>query len=70
MQELIDGLESLELRSMETLHHLHALERTKIEEDFRKGRDAVRQRLLDGVEERRRRIREDKESTGDIVAGE
>lgn len=26
--------------------------------------------MLDGVEERRRKIREDKESVGDVVAGE
>lgn len=52
-----------------TLHHLHSLERQKIEDDFKKGRELVRQRLLDGVEERRRKIREDKESTGDVVAG-
>jgi hypothetical protein len=53
-----------------SLIHLHALERQRIEDDHRKGRELVRQRLLDGVEERRRKIREDKESVGDIVAGE
>jgi hypothetical protein len=46
------------------------MERQKVEDDFKKGRDLVRQRLLDGVEERRRKIREDKESVGDVVAGE
>jgi hypothetical protein len=54
----------------DSLHHLYSLERQKIEDDFKKGRDLVRQRLLDGVEERRRKIREDKESVGDVVAGE
>lgn len=54
----------------DSLHHLYSLERQKIEDDFKKGRDLVRQRLLDGVEERRRKIREDKESVGDVVAGQ
>ena len=56
--------------SNDSLHHLYSLERQKIEDDFKKGRDLVRQRLLDGVEDRRRKIREDKESVGDVVAGE
>jgi len=54
----------------DTLQHLHSIEKQKIEDDFKKGRELVRQRLLDGVEERRRKIREDKESVGDVVAGE
>jgi hypothetical protein len=53
-----------------TLQHLYSIEKQKIEDDFKKGRELVRQRLLDGVEERRRKIREDKESLGDVVAGE
>jgi hypothetical protein len=54
----------------DTLQHLYSIEKQKIEDDFKKGRELVRQRLLDGVEERRRKIREDKESVGDVVAGE
>ena len=61
---------SLVTRRNDSLHHLYSLERQKIEDDFKKGRDLVRQRLLDGVEDRRRKIREDKESVGDVVAGE
>jgi hypothetical protein len=48
---------------------LYQVERQKIEDEYKKSRDLVRQRLLDGLEERRRKIREDKETVNDIVAG-
>ncbi|KAJ9103342.1 hypothetical protein QFC19_004440 [Naganishia cerealis] len=47
---------------------LYQVERQKIEDEYKKSRELVRQRLLDGLEERRRKIREDKETTNDIVA--
>jgi hypothetical protein len=58
-----------DLIRLESTHRLYELERQKIEDEFKRGREAVRQRLLDQVEERRRKIKEEKESTGDIVAG-
>ncbi len=39
-------------------------ERDRVEEEWRKGRDRVRERLLEGVEERRRRAREEKDGEG------
>lgn len=45
------------------------MERQKIQDEYKKSRELVRQRLLDGLEERRRKIREDKETVNDIVAG-
>ncbi len=41
----------------------------KIEDEYKKSREAVRARLLDQIEERRRKVKEEKESTGDVVAG-
>lgn len=41
-------------------------ERERVEEEWRKGRDRVRERLLEGIEERRRRAREEKEGEGTI----
>ncbi|KAJ7068643.1 hypothetical protein C8F01DRAFT_1208128 [Mycena amicta] len=42
-------------------------ERQRVEEEYKRGRDRVRERLLEGIEERRRRARDDKDSeaTGD-----
>ncbi|KAI5121884.1 hypothetical protein M0805_001090 [Coniferiporia weirii] len=39
-------------------------ERDRVEDEWRKGRDRVRERLLEGIEERRRRAREEKDSEG------
>jgi hypothetical protein len=57
-------------RRMESARKLFAVERQKIQDEYKKSRELVRQRLLDGLEERRRKIREDKETVNDIVAGE
>ncbi len=51
------------------MQRAYEAERSKIEEDCRRAREAARQRCLDQVEERRRKIKEDKESTGDVVTG-
>ncbi|KAG6330733.1 hypothetical protein ID866_8357, partial [Astraeus odoratus] len=56
----------------ETKNSLHAIqtaydeERDRVEEEWRKGRDRVRERLLEGIEERRRRAREEKEGEGAV----
>ncbi|EJD43738.1 hypothetical protein AURDEDRAFT_114544 [Auricularia subglabra TFB-10046 SS5] len=42
-------------------------ERDKVESEWRKGLDRVRERLLEGVEERRKRAREEKDGEGIIV---
>ncbi|KAG6833001.1 hypothetical protein H0H87_012587 [Tephrocybe sp. NHM501043] len=39
-------------------------EQERVEEEWRKGRERVRERLLEGIEERRRRAREEKEGEG------
>ncbi|KAF5383658.1 hypothetical protein D9615_003845 [Tricholomella constricta] len=39
-------------------------ERERVEDEWRRGRERVRERLLEGVEERRRRAREEKEGEG------
>ncbi|KAH0836453.1 hypothetical protein J3R83DRAFT_8060 [Lanmaoa asiatica] len=41
-------------------------ERGRVEEEWRKGRVRVRERLLEGIEERRRRAREEKEGEGAV----
>ncbi len=39
-------------------------ERERVEEEWKRGRDRVRERLLEGIEERRRKAREEKEGEG------
>ncbi|KAF7332353.1 hypothetical protein MKEN_00117000 [Mycena kentingensis (nom. inval.)] len=39
-------------------------ERARVEEEYQRGRHRVRERLLEGIEERRRRAREDKDGEG------
>ncbi|KAF9482644.1 hypothetical protein BDN70DRAFT_911604 [Pholiota conissans] len=41
-------------------------ERERVEEEWRRGRERVRERLLEGIEERRRRAREEKEGDGTL----
>lgn len=41
-------------------------ERERVEEEWRRGRDRVRERLMEGIEERRRRAREEKEGEGTV----
>jgi len=42
-------------------------ERSRVEEQWKKGHDRVRERLLEGIEERRKRAREEKEGEGTVV---
>ncbi|KAF8878876.1 hypothetical protein BD779DRAFT_1612984 [Infundibulicybe gibba] len=41
-------------------------ERERVEEEWKRGRDRVRERLMEGIEERRRRAREEKEGEGTL----
>jgi hypothetical protein len=48
---------------------MYESERETVEAQYWDARDQVRQRLLGAVEERRRKLREEKEG-GDVVTGE
>ena len=39
-------------------------EKERIEDEFRKGQEKIRDRLLEGIEERRRKAREEKDGEG------
>ncbi|KAH7924312.1 hypothetical protein BV22DRAFT_1091218 [Leucogyrophana mollusca] len=52
--------------SLEMVQTAYEEEREKVEEEWRKGRDRIRERLLEGIEERRRRAREEKEGEGTV----
>ncbi|KAJ9095622.1 hypothetical protein QFC21_005493 [Naganishia friedmannii] len=64
----LDSIDTQYEYKLSSARKLYQVERQKIEDEYKKSRDLVRQRLLDGLEERRRKIREDKETANDIVA--
>ncbi|KAI6139805.1 hypothetical protein BKA82DRAFT_1001324 [Pisolithus tinctorius] len=62
-------LTQLDLEAKHSLHTTQTAyeeERERVEEEWRKGRDRVRERLLEGIEERKRRAREEKEGEGAV----
>lgn len=59
-------LECEERHSIDSAQIAYNEERERVEEEWRKGRDRVRERLLEGIEERRCRAREDKEGEGTL----
>ena len=56
-----------EKHAIEVVQTAYDEERERVEEEWRKGRDRIRERLLEGIEERRRRAREEKESDGPVA---
>ena len=56
-----------EKHALEVVQTAYDEERERVEEEWRKGRDRIRERLLEGIEERRRRAREEKESDGPVA---
>lgn len=63
---ILAQLESEENHAIGCAQIAYNEERERVEEEWRKGRDRVRERLLEGIEERRRRAREDKEGEGTL----
>lgn len=55
-----------EKHGLAAIETAHDEERERVEEEWRKGRVRVRERLLEGIEERRRRAREEKEGEGAV----
>ncbi|KAG0698248.1 hypothetical protein DFH29DRAFT_942495 [Suillus ampliporus] len=55
-----------EKHALESVQTAYEEERERVEEEWRKGRDRIRERLLEGIEERRRRAREEKEGEGTV----
>lgn len=61
---LLAQYEFEERYSIECAQVAYDEERERVEEEWRRGRERVRERLLEGIEERRRRAREEKEGEG------
>ncbi|KAJ7793572.1 hypothetical protein B0H14DRAFT_2925946 [Mycena olivaceomarginata] len=63
---LLVQLETEEKHALDCAHMAYEEERQRVEDEWRQGRDRVRVRLLEGIEERRRRAREEKEGEGTV----
>jgi len=55
-----------ERNSLESAGAAYELERERVEEEWKRGRDRIRERLLEGIEERRRRARDEKDGEGTV----
>ncbi|KAF9558730.1 hypothetical protein CPC08DRAFT_596054, partial [Agrocybe pediades] len=63
---LLAQLEVEERYSLECAQVAYEEERERVEDEWKRGRERVREKLLEGIEERRRRAREEKEGEGII----
>ena len=61
---LLAQLASEEDNAHEAVRIAYEEERDRVEEEWKKGRDRVKERLLEGIEDRRRRAREEKDGEG------
>ncbi|PCH44418.1 hypothetical protein WOLCODRAFT_138995 [Wolfiporia cocos MD-104 SS10] len=64
---LLASLVRQEKHGLEVVQTAYEDEREKVEEEWKKGREQIRERLLQGIEERRRRAREEKEGEGAVA---
>jgi len=55
-----------EKRELDIIETAYEEERDRVEEEWKRGRDMIRKRLLEGIEERRRRAREEKDGEGNV----
>jgi hypothetical protein len=63
---LLTQLAVEERNSLESAEAAYELEREHVEEEWKRGRDRIRERLLEGIEERRRRARDEKDGEGTV----
>ncbi|KAI0955169.1 hypothetical protein AcW1_006835 [Taiwanofungus camphoratus] len=64
---LLASLALQEKLDLECVQIAYDEEREKVEEEWKRGRDRIRERLLEGIEERRRRAREEKDGEGTVI---
>lgn len=63
---LLASLIYQEKYALDNIQTAYEEEREKVEEEWKKGRDRIRERLLEGIEERKRRAREEKDGEGTV----
>ncbi|KAM5544168.1 hypothetical protein V8D89_001828 [Ganoderma adspersum] len=66
---LLHSIELQERHALSTVQTAYDEERERVEEEWKRGRDRIRERMLEGIEDRRRRAREEKDGEGTVVDG-
>ncbi|KIP04954.1 hypothetical protein PHLGIDRAFT_31107 [Phlebiopsis gigantea 11061_1 CR5-6] len=61
---LLASLQHEEQHALQCVQTAYEEERERVDDEWRRGREKIKERLLEGIEERRRRAREDKEGEG------
>ncbi|KAI0731389.1 hypothetical protein C8Q76DRAFT_612422 [Earliella scabrosa] len=66
---ILSSIEFQERHAMQVVQTAYDEERSRVEEEWRQGRDRIRSSMLAGIEERRRRAREEKDGEGAVADG-
>ena len=61
---LLTSLVMQEKYALDCIQTAYEEERERVEDEWKRGREKIKERLLEGIEERRRRAREEKEGEG------
>lgn len=61
---LLASLVLQERHALDCVQTAYEEERERVEDEWKRGRERIKERLLEGIEERRRRAREEKEGEG------
>jgi hypothetical protein len=67
---LLDAIELEEQHALDSAQTIWKAEVNQIDDEFKKGKARLRERIMEGLEERRRRAREEKEGEGIVPVGE
>ncbi|KAI0741647.1 hypothetical protein C8Q80DRAFT_147368 [Daedaleopsis nitida] len=66
---LLSSAEFQERHALQVVQTAYDEERERVEEEWKRGRDRIRERMLEGIEDRRRRAREEKDGEGTVADG-
>ncbi|TBU30568.1 hypothetical protein BD309DRAFT_951718 [Dichomitus squalens] len=66
---LLSSIELQERHALSVVQTAYDEERERVEEEWKRGRDRIRERMLEGIEDRRRRAREEKDGEGTVADG-
>lgn len=64
---LLDAITFESQYALDSVQNLWRAEVNQVEEEFRKSKTRLRERIMEGLEERRRRAREEKEGDGSVI---
>ena len=64
---LLSSIELQERHTLQTTQTAYEEESRKVENEWTRSRDSIRERMLNGIEERRRRAREEKDGEGTVM---